>query len=553
MIANTNGDPRVEQRVSRARARQLLVLAGASLVALPCASEPRQTPGVARATVDNARAPAPSPFVEGVRIGFRARLNVAGRRAFLTTDTLLLGLHDNGVRIEPALLEGLQQRLPGNPRVFGDMPASGWVVRTRYAERASWNALSRWSGSEWVNADRLLPIGDRSVIAASRWSDGRLLMLVGDEFEGRPSFVQVGGSPWALPQLPRAVNDEFLCLHALQPGALSALPSGEVYLASRDCPFKTDAGATTHGVLMSSWSPGQTRAKVTPLPELFGAEFASGQIWSVLAVSNTDVFAAGTRTPHSEDSEQPPSAYLAHFDGKSWRVFSAPPIGQIEELQRAPDGRLWALGDGQIWSTRVRVSQDAEWQRAVLPEFAKEVGDSSASSFWVQDNEQVWATLDFGDYVYLVHTKRGSTALSAPSDQELAQLSNAMNSEASCDRPTLVFFALGRNAPTNADMPRVRAALRGYTDLEGHAQFIEVPFLTRSYLGARGDWRTLFAIQRILSDAHIPGVVPEILCLSGAPTRTLKVDFSPKPGQSAKTSGRSPPNSRLRDFRSPWF
>jgi len=74
-------------------------------------------------------------------------------------------------------------------------------------------------------------------------------------------------------------------------------------------------------------------------------------------------------------------------------------------------------------------------------------------------------------------------------------------------------------------MPSVRAALRGHSELEGLAQFIELPFLTRRYLGARGDMSTLLSIQEILSNARIPGVAPELRCLNEAPTRTLTLDF----------------------------
>ena len=499
-------------------------------------AQPTQTVGAGAGADTGARTRTaarsePSPFVEGVRLGYRAQLNIAGRRAVLTTDNLLLGLHDDGVRIEPNLLEGLQWDHAAYPRVFGSMPESGWLVRNKYVDHESRRALSRWSGSEWVNVDRLLRIGDRDVIAVSPWSNGRMLMLVNSEFEGQPYFVQVGGAGGVLPQLPSAVRDEFLCLHALQPGALSALPSGEVYLAGRRCSVKGGDGLTSHGVTINSWAPGQTQAKVTVPPGLSEKEVSAGELRSILAISSKDIFIAGTRQPYTEDGQQPASAYLAHFDGKSWRPFSVPPVERIEELQRAPDGRLWARGDGQLWSTDARISESAHWQRLVLPEFATEADENSVSSFWVQDNEQVWATLGGPELSYLVRTQRGSAPLSAPSDQEVAQLSSALEATAGCQSFTLVLLTLPRNAPKDADMPRIRAALRGHTELEGNAQFIELPFLTRRYLGVRGDLDTLRATREILSEAHVPGIAPELRCLNGAPTRTFAVDFRPKPGQ----------------------
>lgn len=257
-------------------------------------AQPTQTVGAGAGADTGARTRTaarsePSPFVEGVRLGYRAQLNIAGRRAVLTTDNLLLGLHDDGVRIEPNLLEGLQWDHAAYPRVFGSMPESGW--------------------------------------------------------------------------------------------------------------------------------------------------------------------------------------------------------------------------------------------------FATEADENSVSSFWVQDNEQVWATLGGPELSYLVRTQRGSAPLSAPSDQEVAQLSSALEATAGCQSFTLVLLTLPRNAPKDADMPRIRAALRGHTELEGNAQFIELPFLTRRYLGVRGDLDTLRATREILSEAHVPGIAPELRCLNGAPTRTFAVDFRPKPGQ----------------------
>lgn len=106
---------------------------------------------------------------------------------------------------------------------------------------------------------------------------------------------------------------------------------------------------------------------------------------------------------------------------------------------------------------------------------------------------------------------------------------------------TLVLLTLPRDAPIDADMPRVRAALRGYSEFEGHAQFIELPFLTRRYLAARGDDETPFALQEVLTDAHVPGLALELRCLSNAPTRTLNVDSAPNPshGQSSPCRSRS--------------
>jgi hypothetical protein len=168
----------------------------------------------------------------------------------------------------------------------------------------------------------------------------------------------------------------------------------------------------------------------------------------------------------------------------------------------------------------------------------------------VQDNEQVWATVGSDGFSFLIRTKRGAAPLSAPSDQQIAQLSNAFDPMAAyeCESPTLMLLTLGRQAPKDADMPSVRAALRGHPELEGLAQFIELPFLTRRYLAARADMSTLLSIQEILSSARIPGVAPELRCLNEAPTRTLALDFGGiKPDLPA--SGQSPRGSASKRAR----
>src|SRR6185369_4862449 len=497
----------------------------ASTASAPTASPAPLSPPAPAATAD------PSPFVEVVPLGYAARLDVAGQRTFLSTEKLLLGVYDDSVRIEPALLEGLQQGRSVFPRVFGDMPESGWAVQTSYAERTSHSSLSRWTGTEWVNADNLLQ--DKNVIGISPWNNGRTLALVASNYEKQLNFVQLGGTRGTVPQLPRTARNEYGCVHGLQPGALSTLASGEVFLTGTRCSVGGDGEVSNHGVIIHSWAPGQARPKTSVLPGLSEKEASEGEINSVVAASSGDVFVAGVRTSNSpEGDDLKEQAYVAHFDGKDWRQFSAPPIQRIDELQRAPSGKLWVLSNGDLWSTTGVASESAAWQRVQLPQAAKEAGESSVTSFWVQNDEQVWATLGPDELTYLARTKPGTTPLSVPSNEQIAQLSRALDPMAAyeCESPTLVLVALSRQAPKDADMPSVRKALRGHAELEGKVQFIELPFLTRRYLGARGDMDSLLATQEILTNASIPGVAPEMRCLTSAPTRTLTIDLGgPKP------------------------
>ena len=506
------------------------------------ASKPAVAVEPALATTPAATPAAPgaaetSPFIEGVRLGYAARLAVTGNSALLSTEKLLLGIHDDQVAVEPALLEGLRPGSAQFTRVFGSMPDSAWAVQQSYAERTTRSSLSRWTGSEWQNADAQLR--GRNIIGISAWSAGRSLALIGDEFAQQLNFVQLAGPRSVpLPQLERSAKNSYACVHGVRPMAMSALPSGEVFLAGTRCTVSGEDEVTEHGVAVERWGAGQARGKLSILPRLAEQDAASAELTSLVAVSANDALVAGTRIPAPSDgSEAKAEAYLAHFDGKAWQTLPAPPVERIDELQRAPDGKLWALSGGDLWRG---ATETPTWERVSLPRLAAEAGEHAVSSFWVQDTGSVWATLGADGYSYLVRTKRGAAALSVPSDAQVAELTKALDPSAAydCDNPTLVLLTLSRQAPKDADMPSVRAALRGHTELAGKAQFIELPFLTRRYLAARGDLDTLRETREVLARANIPGVEPELRCLSGQATRTLPVDFEgpkPAPSKAART------------------
>jgi hypothetical protein len=179
-----------------------------------------------------------------------------------------------------------------------------------------------------------------------------------------------------------------------------------------------------------------------------------------------------------------------------------------------------------------------------MPRLAQEAGEHAVSSFWVEDAGSVWATLGGDDFSYLVRTKRGAEALSAPSAAQVAELSKALDPSGGydCEHPTLVLLTLARQAPKDADMPSVRAALRGHSELEGRVQFVEIPFLTRRLLAARGDADALSVTLQTLTRATIPGVNPELRCLNAEPTRTLNIDLS-GPTREPKSAAKRQPKT----------
>jgi len=413
--------------------------------------------------------------------------------------------------------------------VVGSVPDSPWVIEMSYAERTSHASLSRWTGSEWISADAQLR--GKNVIAVSGWSGGRTLALVGDEYTNQLGFAQLGGVRAAqLPLLPKIRNSDYGCANGIEPMAMSALPSGEVFLAGSVCNVAGDDQVQYHGVAVERWGAAQARGKLTVLPRLSETESQSAQLTSIVTVSASDVTVAGLRVPPAPEGDVTApanEAYVAHFDGKAWRTLSAPPIEGIDELQRSPDGRLWALSAGDLWVTTGPASDNANWERVPMPRMASDAGEHAVSSLWVRDSDDVWVTVGSEESSYVLRTKRGQAALSAPPADTVAELSSAVDPSAAydCESPTLVLLTLSRQAPSDADFPSIRAALRGHGEFAEKAQLVEFPFLTRRYLGVRGDTDALQQIGQLLSQSKISGVDPELRCLKVAATRTLAIDF----------------------------
>jgi hypothetical protein len=481
--------------------------------------------------------------VDGVRLGYVARLSPAGKSALLSTEKLLLAIEDDRVTIEPPLLEGLHPGMSQFPRVIGTLPNAAWAVEVSYAERTSRTTLSRWTGTEWVGADAAL--GGKNLVALSSWSNGRTLALVSDDYAKQLFFTQLAGPKGApVPQLPYATRNDYGCVHGIQPSAMSALPSGEVFLVGQLCKVGSDEQTELNGYAVERWSPGQAPAKTSALPKLSQKDTMEAQISSLIASAPNDVIVAGTRTPSAPDGQEARTQpYLAHFDGQAWHTLPTPPVEGIDELQRAPDGTLWALGNSELWMTQGPASETIAWERVALPRAAAEGSDHAITSFWVRDTDDVWATVGSEESSFLFRTKRGAASLTAPSAQAVSELTKALDPSAAydCETPTLVLLTLSRQAPKDLDFPSIRGALRGHDELAGKLQLVEVPFLTRRYLGVRGDADALQQTEDLFSQAGIPGVEPERRCLNVEPTRTLTVDFrGPKSDPPIKHDSKSP-------------
>jgi len=471
-----------------------------------------------------------SPFVESVRLGYVAKLTHSSNETLLSTEKLLLRIEGDRVKVDPVLLEGLHVDLSRYPDVLGNLPRSAWLLTERRLGRMRTTSLLHFTGAEWVDADSTRNY--QKIIAISPWSSGRALVLVADDHEQLVGFKQLGGPGGAaLPRLEFTARNGYQCAHGIKPMVLRALPTDEVFLAGARCFTELDYNVTDRGLAVERWGSGQLNPKIDILPDLSPKEAASGELTSLVVVSGHEAFVAGSRTPLPLPlpvPAAPPRAYIAHFDGRAWHAQSAPPVERIDDLQRSPNGQLWALSKGDLWVTTQASPEVVTWTLVPIPRAANDAGEHAVTSFWVRGDHDVCATLGSAGFSYLLRTKRGAEPLSAPSEKQVAELTQGVDRSALCDSVSFVLFALSRNAPKDADFPSVRAALRNHPEFEGKLQLVEVPFLTRRYLAVRnvpGQPDLLAPAIGVLLDSNIPGIHAELRCLAAPPTRVIPLDF----------------------------
>lgn len=486
------------------------------------AATPAPVPDTAEPTlVAGAKLAAPaSPFTEQVRLPSFGYLTTVGERAFLATGGLVLPIESDAVVVEPELLDGLPTS--GSVRLHGSYPDGLWALADSYEERTTTAELWQWSGRQWQSANTVLD--GALIVGMTRWKDGGTLALASGGYRGRLRFSVLGAQRSAgLPTFGPKRSENEACFDGIQPAALTGLTSGEVFLAGQACEADANDDLVLRGAAVQRWAAGRSQGTLEILPGLAAADTEWSEISSVVAHAGNDVWVAGTYTNAAAASQE---AYVAHFDGEHWQRWPAPPEQRVDELQRSPNGALWALCSGHLW--HLPVTEEGKWQPVALPTLAATDGDLQFSSIWAKSDEEVWATVDSGETSYLVRT--GARAkLQLPETAELKALQLSFKpyiDEDECPEQTLVLLKLGRNAPANADSPRVRALLRKDEQTAG-LQLVEFTFLGRRYLGLRGDSVALNVASYALYDAQLPGITPEPRCIAAPATRTLSLGGKP--------------------------
>jgi hypothetical protein len=275
---------------------------------------------------------------------------------FVDAAGFLATLGEGPLRQSPALMKGLEKGASG--RLLGSFPDGAWLV--------SGDSTQRWAGDRWVE-DKLLHEHE-SLLALAAWDDDRALAALaapGNDMR----FVQAGGKPAATVPAPSPAGaqnagalaneateaaegdeKEAPCKVRMKPRnvLLAGLPSGELYAVGYEC------HPLGHGEpIVERWEPKQARGTVDAMPRPESGSQPTPR--GILARSPGEVFVYG-------GEGVPAAPYLAHFDGKAWRV-DPPPFGAgIDTLAAADDGTLWAAAGGAVWK-----KAGAAWEKAQLP------------------------------------------------------------------------------------------------------------------------------------------------------------------------------------------
>ncbi|MBI5534194.1 MAG: hypothetical protein HY898_15835 [Deltaproteobacteria bacterium] len=239
-----------------------------------------------------------------------------------------------------SLLKGLPSNaggyVPGDVTMGGRTLQEAWLLRTttRYARRGAGALFDHdlepytWAGAGW-----------------SRHASN--------------DFVQLPPSARSLPDLPV----DTLCarhspdLRFIRVTSTVHLPTGNVWVAGR-CQNDSHVNYRPTRIMVAHGAPGATQWEVTDAP-------ASAQLDAIVnlglyARRPDDLYLAAYEPFVSLDKRVP---YIAHYDGKAWRVEHPPMTTGITSISGSEDGTLWAAAGRELW----RQDASGQWKRIALP------------------------------------------------------------------------------------------------------------------------------------------------------------------------------------------
>jgi hypothetical protein len=296
-------------------------------------------------------------------------------------------------------------------------------------------------------------------LAASAWTSGKTLVLLGDAFLGGASA-------------PRRTQGK-ACATRIKAEHMAALPTGEVLVPGGDC----DAGGK---LALERWAPGSRDGVVVPLPA------PEGKIARALIAANerdgfvlASIGGAGFLARVGDAKDAAPAA------------LELPSKKPVTDAGLADDGCLWILLGEGAGVELFRRDKAGVFTRAVFPAPAAALQPlglyaESCEAVYVagatSDEDSVIVSTRPGEILHLADAPKPASSAAPEAGAEAGADPKPLAE--GCSTPFVILFALGKTAPENYDYPATRDALSGWPE-RTKFKFVEYEFKGARTLGAR--------------------------------------------------------------------
>jgi hypothetical protein len=496
----------------------------------------------------------PSPFHI---VATQADVVKWGTTLYLYDGSQLIGeLDGDNIVSRPEYLGSyIPQPLEGISAVGGLWPEQGWISVSRPAERSGYSALLEKRGKGWREFSQTqVAYWYR---ALQPWDKGRTLALVYSAWGGY-SWEVVRGAPRTVPQPKRGDTDACCGPNptAQTPEDFAALPSGDLFAVGA-----LVSNAETW--VVERWQPGKRKGvmDVLPVPE---DPALSMRILGLAVGATNDAYVYGDLLKHSEVNSYTMvtvGAYLAHFDGSTWKRVPFESKSGLSSLSVAGD-LLWATSDGALYR---RDAVASSWEKVPLPSdaatleqaigkpgyakagpwnrlFAERVVTRPENDVWVVTKAlQAGTTLPAQGMPVVLRNRAHSAVWHGLRESDYAQTMEQYQpnrpADANCPNIYVMLYGMTRTTPRDYDYPLTRAALKGHTEFQD-VVFAETEELGKHYFGAFVP--TLALAHKLVSlvSRDVKDAKPIALCRAPKKLRILELDL--KTGNVTKNAAVQP-------------
>ncbi len=432
----------------------------------------------------------------------------------------------------------------GDPSITSPTGVAGaslddfWIADSTGSRSSEGAVLHRYSAGKWKRYER-----DQTNLHA--WVDGGIIGTLG--FAATSGDVWVEGSST---KPPAALGDQ------LMHPALAAFPTGEVLVVSRRA---DERGVPGEGPLVArSWAPGKKVVEHT-IDRLFPDdrwpslhEVAPDEVYivgetrvarwdgaTVRAVGATKGGAKITRVRRAASDDvwvltEPPSLQRITKEGTT-TIATPEPVVAFDGVDR---GATWIVGasgklhrrEGEAWKPMALASPAFSAQKSAKAKQVVVVSPDDVlvvAMYW--EKAPGWKEQEL--HTMLLRTKPVKETLRCnepdPENNNI-ELGRGFQSwppmaTAECATPFVVIARRSNANPKTDDWPRVKAALKGRTELVRDGALVELRSGDRTFVGARA--KDLDAGRKIVElVAKNDRLRPEIVCGDPDATRTIALD-----------------------------